>query len=140
MEKQKIGFIGLGRMGKPMSRRLLAAGYELVVLDVNDAAMDTLVEAGAAKASSAKDVADKSDIVITSLPKPNIVRDTALGENGIAAGSRATIMLDVSTTGPSTAKEVAAGLREPAGVCPASMLEEKAGSCHQTRSGFSRSC
>lgn len=110
MEKQKIGFIGLGRMGKPMSRRLLAAGYELVVLDVNDAAMDTLVEAGAAKASSAKDVADKSDIVITSLPKPNIVRDTALGENGIAAGSRATIMLDVSTTGPSTAKEVAAGL------------------------------
>lgn len=112
MQKQKIGFIGLGRMGGPMSRRLLAAGYELVVLDVNEAAMDALVEAGAEKASSAKDVADKTDIVITSLPKPDIVHNTALGEDGIAAGSRATIMLDVSTTGPSAAKEIAAGLEK----------------------------
>lgn len=112
MQKQKIGFIGLGRMGGPMSRRLLAAGYELVVLDVNEAAMDALVEAGAEKASSAKDVADKTDIVIASLPKPDIVHNTALGEDGIAAGSRATIMLDVSTTGPSAAKEIAAGLEK----------------------------
>ncbi|POF29121.1 NAD(P)-dependent oxidoreductase [Roseibium marinum] len=110
MQKQKIGFIGLGRMGAPMSRRLLAAGYELVVLDVNDVAMDALVEAGAEKAASPRDVADRTDIVITSLPKPDIVRHMALGEDGIAAGSRATIMLDVSTTGPSAAKEVAEGL------------------------------
>jgi len=110
MQKQKIGFIGLGRMGGPMSKRLLAAGYELVVLDVNAAAMDDLVEKGAEKGLSAKDVADRTDIVITSLPKPDIVRETALGENGISSGSRATIMLDVSTTGPSAAKEIAAGL------------------------------
>lgn len=110
MQKQKIGFIGLGRMGGPMSRRLLAAGYELVVLDVNAEAMDALVKAGAEKASSAKDVADKVDIVITSLPKPDIVIATALGDEGIAAGSRATIMLDVSTTGPSAAKQIAEGL------------------------------
>jgi len=110
MQKLKIGFIGLGRMGGPMSRRLLAEGYELVVLDVDTAAMDALAESGAEKASSPKDVADKTDIVITSLPKPDIVRAIALGEDGISAGSRATIMLDVSTTGPSAAKEIAAGL------------------------------
>lgn len=110
MQLQKIGFIGLGRMGGPMSKRLIAAGYELVVLDVDDAAMDALVELGAEKGTSAKDVADKSDIVVTSLPKPEIVREVALGENGISKGSRATIMLDVSTTGPTAAKEIAAGL------------------------------
>lgn len=110
MQKQKIGFIGLGRMGGPMSRRLLEAGYELVVLDVNAEAMDALVKAGAEQATSAKDVADRVDVVITSLPKPDIVIATALGDDGIAAGSRATIMLDVSTTGPSAAKQISEGL------------------------------
>ena len=110
MEKQKIGFIGLGRMGGPMSSRLLAAGYDLTVLDVNSAAMDTLAGKGAKRAASAREVADESDIVITSLPKPDIVLQAALGENGIAQGQRAKIMLDVSTTGPSTARQVAEGL------------------------------
>lgn len=110
MQSQKIGFIGLGRMGGPMSRRLLDAGYELVVLDVDQAAVDALVAKGAEKAVSPKDVADRTDIVITSLPKPDIVRAIALGADGIAAGSRATIMLDVSTTGPSVAKDIASEL------------------------------
>ncbi|MBL1422185.1 MAG: NAD(P)-dependent oxidoreductase [Alphaproteobacteria bacterium] len=112
MQKQKIGFIGLGRMGFPMAQRLLTAGYELVVLDVNTEAMDLLAKEGAEKATSAKDVADKTDIVITSLPKPDIVSGVALADDGIAAGSRATIMLDVSTTGPSAAKDIAKGLAE----------------------------
>lgn len=110
MHSEKIGFIGLGRMGGPMSKRLVAAGYKLVVLDVNDAAMDELVALGAEKATNPKEVADKTDIIVTSLPRPEIVLEVALGTNGISSGDQTTVMLDLSTTGPTAAKEIAAGL------------------------------
>ena len=112
MEKPALGFVGLGRMGGPMARRLLAAGYELTVTDTSDAAMAALEKDGAKRAASPREVADAADIVLTSLPTPAIVKAVALGENGIAEGGRATIMLDVSTTGPSTAREVAQGLSQ----------------------------
>lgn len=109
---QKIGFIGLGRMGGPMAGRLIEAGYDLTVLDVSEEAMKRLEAKGAKRASSPRAMADAVDIVLTSLPTPQIVQETALGEDGIKAGSRAAILLDVSTTGPSTAKAAAEGLAE----------------------------
>lgn len=112
MQKQKLGFIGLGRMGGPMSGRLLAAGYEVSVLDLDRAAVDRLVEQGATRADSPRAMADAVDIVLTSLPTPQIVQRVALGEDGVKHGGRAKVLLDVSTTGPSTAKAVAAGLAE----------------------------
>lgn len=109
---QKIGFIGLGRMGGPMAGRLIEAGYDLTVLDVSEEAMKRLEAKGASRATSPRAMADTVDIVLTSLPTPQIVQETALGEEGVNAGNRATILLDVSTTGPSTAKAIAAGLAE----------------------------
>lgn len=110
MSKPVLGFVGLGRMGAPMSKRLLAAGYEVVVADTSAEAVRTVTDAGGAAADSPRAVADKADIVLTSLPTPAIVKAVALGEDGIIAGSRARIMLDVSTTGPTAAREVAEAL------------------------------
>lgn len=110
MSKPILGFVGLGRMGTPMSSRLREAGYEIVVNDTSAEAKAAAEAKGARTAASPREVADAADIVLTSLPTPSIVKAVALGEDGIARGSRARIMLDVSTTGPTTAREVAEGL------------------------------
>nr|WP_255599451.1 NAD(P)-dependent oxidoreductase [Afifella sp. IM 167] len=105
-----LGFVGIGRMGGPMSKRLIDAGYELVVFDKNEAALEPLLALGATKAASPREVADQAEIVLTSLPTPDILERVALGEDGVSSGSKARILLDVSTTGPGTAKRVAEGL------------------------------
>lgn len=110
MSQNAIGFIGLGRMGGPMSTRLLKAGYQVIVHDVSPEAIERLVGEGAEAAGSPREVAERSDIVLTSLPTPPIVEETALGKDGIVEGARAQILIDVSTTGPSTATRVAEGL------------------------------
>ena len=112
MEQQKLGFIGLGRMGGPMVGRLLDAGYDVTVYDVSDAAVERATAKGATQAASPKAVADAADVVLTSLPTPQILQAITLGADGVAEGSRAKILLDVSTTGPSMAKTIAAGLAE----------------------------
>ena len=112
MSNLKIGFVGLGRMGLPMAGRLLDADFDVTVFDVDSAAVDRLVAKGATSAGSPRAVADDVDVVVTSLPKPPIVRAVGLDDDGIVNGTRAKIMLDVSTTGPSTAREVAQGLAE----------------------------
>jgi 3-hydroxyisobutyrate dehydrogenase-like beta-hydroxyacid dehydrogenase len=93
-----------------MSGRLLDAGYELTVFDINDAAVAPLVARGAKRAATPREVGDDAQIVITSLPTPDIVEKVALGPDGIAEGKAAKILLDVSTTGPAAAKRIAAGL------------------------------
>lgn len=113
--EQSIGFIGLGAMGAPMVQRLLRGGHRVVVHDLNAAAVRTSTDAGAAAASSPSEVASRTDIVMVSLPTPDVVRRVALGENGIVAGGRAKIYVDLSTTGARVAQEVAAGL-EPFGI------------------------
>jgi 2-hydroxy-3-oxopropionate reductase len=75
----KIGFIGLGIMGKPMSRNLLKAGYELVVMDINPDAMNVLASEGARTAPTPKAVAEKTDVVITMLPNSPEVKEVILG-------------------------------------------------------------
>ena len=110
MTKPKLGFIGIGDMGRPMSGRLLDAGFPLVVYDVRDEATTPLGERGATIAASPKAVADAVDTIIVSLPTPDVVRDVALGPDGIIQGGRVRNYIDLSTTGAVMAKEVAAAL------------------------------
>ena len=84
----KIGFIGLGIMGKPMSKNLLKAGYQLVVCDVVKAPVDEVVAAGAQAAASPKEVAAQTEIIITMLPNSPQVRQVLLGENGVIEGAK----------------------------------------------------
>ncbi|MBP1918625.1 2-hydroxy-3-oxopropionate reductase [Youngiibacter multivorans] len=107
----KIGFIGLGIMGKPMSKNLLKAGYELIVNDRNTVAVAELVALGAEKAETAKEVAEKTDIIITMLPNSPHVKTVCLGENGISSGAKAgTIVIDMSSIAPLASREVSAEL------------------------------
>ncbi len=79
----KVGFIGLGIMGKPMSKNLLKAGYSLVVADRNPEAIADVIAAGAETASTAKAIAEQCDVIITMLPNSPHVKEVALGENGL---------------------------------------------------------
>jgi 3-hydroxyisobutyrate dehydrogenase-like beta-hydroxyacid dehydrogenase len=110
--KVELGFIGVGRMGGPMSERLLAAGHSLTVFDTVAANVEALVKKGAKKASSAAEVASAADIVLMSLPTPDIVRNVALGENGVARGNRVHTLIDLSTTGPGVSNIVARELTQ----------------------------
>jgi 3-hydroxyisobutyrate dehydrogenase-like beta-hydroxyacid dehydrogenase len=105
-----LGFVGLGRMGGPMVSRLLEAGHAVTIFDISEPAVRSMVERGAAPANSAAEVAAAAEIVMTSLPSPDILHRVALGEAGIADGARVRTMVDLSTTGPSTATRVAEGL------------------------------
>jgi 3-hydroxyisobutyrate dehydrogenase-like beta-hydroxyacid dehydrogenase len=115
MAQQNLGFVGVGRMGGPMCRRLIQAGYRITIHDKNDAAIGPLVDLGARRVDSAAAVASEAEIVLASLPTPPIVQAVALGPKGIAEGSRAKIFIDVSTTGSTYAKRVAEGLK-PKGI------------------------
>src|SRR5258708_34215748 len=108
---QVIGFVGIGRMGGPMAGRLLDAGYSLSVFDTQSEATEALVARGAHLAKSPADVASSADIVLASLPTPDIVKAVALGPKGIIEGTRARILVDLSTTGPGAAKIIADGLK-----------------------------
>jgi 3-hydroxyisobutyrate dehydrogenase-like beta-hydroxyacid dehydrogenase len=110
---QTIGFIGLGRMGGPMSRRLIDAGSSLVVYDASADALAAVKQAGAAAASSAEDVGNNADVVFVSLPTPDIVENVVL--NGIGKGKRVKTVIDLSTSGPGMAGRVSRGL-EPRGI------------------------
>lgn len=113
MAGQMLGFVGVGRMGGLMAARLLDAGYRLCVYDVAPEATAPLVARGAQLAASPAEVASAADIVLVSLPTPDVVRQVALGGNGgIINGSCVRIMIDLSTTGPGVAGEVAAKLAE----------------------------
>ena len=113
MPKPKIGFIGLGIMGKPMAGHLIDAGYELVVHNRNRDAVNELVGKGAAEAHSGKEVAEQSDIVITMLPDSPDVESVALGEGGIIEGAHeGLIFVDMSTIAPSVTTQVGEALAE----------------------------
>ena len=105
-----IGFIGLGNMGGPMASRLLAAGYQLTVCDVRQSAVDALVAKGARAAASPAAVASAVETVLVSLPDPAIVRKVLLGADGVMAGTKVKTVLDLSTTGATAAREIAAAL------------------------------
>jgi 3-hydroxyisobutyrate dehydrogenase-like beta-hydroxyacid dehydrogenase len=110
MSAPAIGFVGVGRMGGPMSRRLIDTGHALRVFDASAEASAALQKAGATVASSANDVGDSADIVFVSLPTPTIVQSVVL--DGIGRGSRTKIIVDLSTSGPGMAGRVSAALKE----------------------------
>jgi 2-hydroxy-3-oxopropionate reductase len=110
---KKIGFIGLGIMGKPMAQNVLKAGYELTVYDVVPERVDELVKAGARRSSCGKDVAARSEVVITMLPNSPHVREAVLGPSGVLDGARpGTILVDMSSIAPSASQEIAAKAQE----------------------------
>jgi len=105
-----IGFIGLGNMGQPMARRLIAAGHKLIVFDTRNDAVAPLVALGAQVASSPADVADRVETVMASLPSLQISEKVALGEGGVIQGKRIKRFIDLSTTGATVAAKIAAVL------------------------------
>jgi len=102
-----IGFIGLGNMGQPMARRLIAAGHRLIVYDTRNDAVAPLVALGAQVASSPADVADRVETVMASLPSLQISEKVALGEGGVIQGKRIKRFIDLSTTGATVAARIA---------------------------------
>ena len=107
---ERIGFVGVGKMGGPMANRLLDAGHALTVYDIRPEAMAPLVARGADTASSSRAVADATDLVFFSLPEPEDVRGEAIGPAGVGLGRRAKILVDLSTTGTRTSVLVAEAL------------------------------
>ena len=107
----KIGFIGLGIMGKPMAKNLLKAGYDLVVCSANRAAGE-LVECGA-KAAPNAEIGETCDLVLTMLPNSPQVKSVMLGEDGVAAHMKpGSVFIDMSSINPVASKEIAAALAE----------------------------
>lgn len=110
MADKNLGFVGVGRMGGRMTRRLLEAGYSLTVFDTSEEVLQPLLEKGAQRADSPAAVASAAEVVLASLPTPPVVQAVALGPKGIAEGTKVKIFVDVSTTGSTYAKRVAEGL------------------------------
>ncbi|WP_067887565.1 NAD(P)-dependent oxidoreductase [Nocardia vaccinii] len=99
-----VGFVGLGNMGLPMARRLAAAGHDLVVYDTREKATDEAVSFGAIAASSPRDVADRAQTVLASLPSLRASAEVALGADGVIEGSRIKRFIDLSTVGSQVAQ------------------------------------
>ncbi|MBE5974838.1 MAG: 2-hydroxy-3-oxopropionate reductase [Paenibacillaceae bacterium] len=109
----KIGFIGLGIMGRPMAKNLLKAGHELVVFDFNKEAVADLVSDGAASAETGKELASQCDVVITMVPNSPHVRAAVLGENGVAEGAKpGTVIIDMSSIDPTESRAIGAELEK----------------------------
>jgi len=105
--KLKIGFIGLGKMGNPMSKNLLKAGYPLTVYDCDHSATEKLGQEGATIACSAHSLAEEVDVIISSIPDDNAMEDVAFGRRGIFHGAKAgTIYIDMSTISPKLSARV----------------------------------
>lgn len=126
----KIGFIGLGIMGRPMAKNLLKAGHELVVADFNKEAVADVVSNGAREAANGAEVAKECEVIITMVPNSPHVRAVALGEGGIAETAKpGTVMIDMSSIDPTESKAIGAELAKK-GIemmdCPVSGGEPKA--------------
>ena len=110
---ERIGFIGLGVMGKPMARNLLDAGYELVVLERHADALAEAAGKGAETAATPRDVAARSDVIITMLPNSPIVAEVVAGPDGVLEGVRpGSLVIDMSTIDPGVSVELAERARE----------------------------
>lgn len=106
----KIGFVGLGAMGRPMTINLANAGHDLVVCDTDDTRTAILAQRGAEVAATARDTADAADIVLACLPSLAAAEAVAMGEDGVAGGSRAKAFVNMGTTGSAYSREVAEAL------------------------------
>jgi 2-hydroxymethylglutarate dehydrogenase len=104
----KIGFIGIGQMGRHMARHIQAAGYDLVVNDIQKESAAGLLEKGAAWADTPEVITESCRVVISSLPNPRIVEEVVYGKKGLKAGwKKSDIYIDMSTNSPLTVRRVA---------------------------------
>ena len=111
--KKKLGFIGLGIMGRPMAKNLLKAGFSLTVFNRSKGPAEELVKEGALSAGSPKDVAMRSEVVITMLPDSPEVEEVILGKNGVILGARpGSVVIDMSSINPLVTKKVAGELKK----------------------------
>lgn len=109
-EKRTIGFIGVGVMGNPIAKHLIAKGHTVLAYDKSEQAVAALVAAGARGAASIAEVVDTAPVVFTSLPSPAIFTEVALGTGGVKDGKAVKIMVDLSTVGSRATRHAAAGL------------------------------
>jgi 3-hydroxyisobutyrate dehydrogenase len=106
--KPNLGWIGVGKMGAPMSTHLLKAGYKLAVYDIEPAAMSALTEQGATPANSPAEIADQADIIISMIPDDSALEAVANGPQGIfQIVKQGTIYIDMSTVSPATSVRIA---------------------------------
>lgn len=109
----RLGFIGLGIMGKPMASNLLKNGYEVTVFDINDKAIEELTKKGAKGALTPKEVGNESDVIFIMLPTHEHVKTVVFGESGVIKGASAgAIVVDMSSISPVDSKEIAKLLSE----------------------------
>ena len=109
---KKLGFIGLGIMGKPMAKNLIKGGYDLVVYDLNKKVVDELVQLGA-ESKSLIEIGQECEVIFTILPNGQIVKDVLFGENGITTKiNKDTIVIDMSSVTPTESKYCAEKLEE----------------------------
>ena len=107
----KIGFIGLGIMGLPMAKNLIAGGHSLTVFDIDRSRMEGLDKSRSSMAASSREVAAKSDVIITMLPNSPDVRAAVLGKDGVIEGAKpGSILVDMSSIAPLASKEIAEAL------------------------------
>jgi 2-hydroxy-3-oxopropionate reductase len=117
---ERVGFIGLGIMGMPMARNLMEAGYELTVHNRSPEKAEELGKEGAAVAATPREVAEKSEVVITMLPDSPQVREVVAGEDGVLEGIiEGALLIDMSTISPVVTEELAEAVKEKS----ASMLD-----------------
>ena len=109
----KLGFIGIGAMGCHMSVNLVKAGYDVTVYDIRRGAMEYPMQFGAKPGDSPSDIAQKSDIIFTSLPSTDTLEDVVLGEHGMLKSMRSgSVLIDTSTVSPSTIQKIALVLKK----------------------------
>lgn len=106
----KLGFVGLGKTGAPIARRLIDRGHHVILYDVVQETMRPLLDAGGYSAASPQDVASRAGVVFTCLPSLEAVRQVALGANGLCHGTAIDTLIDCSTTGPEFARTLATEL------------------------------
>ena len=107
----KVGFIGLGIMGKPMCKNLIKAGYEMVVTTHNKETLKEMEAFGAKTVTCGREVAEEADVIITMLPNSPQVREVALGEGGIIeAAKEGSVLIDMSSIDPTESRAIAAEL------------------------------
>jgi len=110
---ERIGFVGLGVMGKPMARNLLRAGHEVVAFTRDAGVLAEVVGEGAEQGGGASDVAARSDVIVTMLPNSAVVAEVVLGEGGVLEGARpGSLVIDMSTIDPSVSRRLADAGRE----------------------------
>lgn len=122
-DTQKMGFVGLGNMGRHMAGHLLEAGYDLTVFDLDPAAVKGLTDKGAKASESVAALAGEVDVLFTALPGPPQVRAVALGDDGVIANAKSgSVYVDLTTNNPEVTREVyAAGKERGVSVIDAAM-------------------